>query len=62
MIILTTLHSHASSIPTLNGSNFSEWYEKVQCELGVLNLVLLVEQPVDITTEGTAAHANSVKA
>jgi len=63
VIVPTTLHSHASSIPTLNGSNFSEWYEKVQFTLCVfdLDLALLVEKHVNITTESNATQLNSMK-
>lgn len=64
MTIPTTLHSHASSIPTLNGSNFSEWYEQVQFTLGVLDLdmALLVEQPEEVTADSTADQVDTLKA
>ena len=64
MTVPTTLHSHTSCIPTLNGSNFSKWYEKVQFTLSVfdLDLALLVEKPINITTESNATQLNSMKA
>ena len=63
MTIPTILHSHACSVPTLNGSNFSEWHEKVQFILGMLDfdLALLVEKPIDITIESTVTQVNSMK-
>ena len=52
----TSLHFHASSILVLIESNFKEWYEHVQFTLDVLDLdmTLLVEKPVDITTDSTS--------
>ena len=38
-----SLHSHASSIPILNGTNFSDWSEQVQFHLGVLDLDLALQ-------------------
>uniref|UniRef100_A0A5B7BVZ8 CCHC-type domain-containing protein n=1 Tax=Davidia involucrata TaxID=16924 RepID=A0A5B7BVZ8_DAVIN len=59
----TSLHSHASSVPILNGSNVSEWYEQVQFTLGVLDLdmTLLVDKPVDITEDSTTDEVNLFK-
>ncbi|KAH7866788.1 hypothetical protein Vadar_024998 [Vaccinium darrowii] len=55
-----SLHSHASNVPVLTGSNFSKWSEHVQFTLGVLDLdmALLVAKPVDITDESTKAQVN----
>ena len=46
-----SLHSHASSVPILNGTNFSDWSEQVQFHLGVLDLdlALRTEKPPAIT-------------
>ena len=62
--IPTSLHSHASSIPTLNGSNFSEWYKQIQFTLGVLELdmTLLVEQPEEVTADSTTKQVDTLKA
>ena len=38
-----SLHSHASSVPILNGMNFSYWKEQVQFHLGVLDLDVALE-------------------
>ena len=58
----TSLHSHASSVPVLVGSNFSEWYEHVQFTLGVMDLdmALLVEKPADINDESTAEQVSHI--
>ena len=58
----TSLHSHASSVLVLVGSNFSEWYEYVQFTLGVMDLdmTLLVEKPADINDESTAEQVSHV--
>ncbi|XP_028127273.1 uncharacterized protein LOC114323794 [Camellia sinensis] len=52
----TSLHSLASGVPLLTGSNFLEWYEHVQFRLGVLDLVmaLLEDKPADINEYSTA--------
>ena len=39
-IVPTSLHSLASGMTVFDGSNFSEWYERVQFSLGVLDLDL----------------------
>ena len=46
-----SLHSHASIVTVFNGLNFSEWCEKVNFHLGVLDfdLTLLEEKLADIT-------------
>ena len=38
-----SLHSHASSVPLLNGMNFLDWKEQVQFHLSVLDLDLALE-------------------
>ncbi|XP_062020710.1 uncharacterized protein LOC133737104 [Rosa rugosa] len=50
-----SLHSHASSIPVLNGLNFSEWCEQIQFHLGVLDMdsALQTEKPAALTNEST---------
>ena len=60
----TSLHSHATSIPALDGTNFSEWFEHVQFTLGVLDLdmALLVEKPEEVTAESTADQVSHAKA
>ena len=47
------LHSHASSIPVLNGSNFSDWSEHIRFHLGVLDVdyALDFEKPDKPTDE-----------
>ena len=37
-IVLISLHSLASGMTIFDGSNISEWYERVQFSLGVLDL------------------------
>ena len=43
----TSLHSLASGMTVFDGSNFSEWYERVQFSLGVLDLdlALITDKP-----------------
>ena len=50
-----SIHSHASSVPILNGTNFSDWSEQVQFHLGVLDLdlALRTEKPPTITEESS---------
>ncbi|XP_059668932.1 uncharacterized protein LOC132314026 [Cornus florida] len=50
-----SVNSHASSVPILNGTNFSEWNEQVQFNLGVLdlNLAFQIEKPTAITGESS---------
>ena len=45
------LHSQATSIPVFNGLNFSDWSEKVQFHLGILDLdlVIRIEKPAATT-------------
>ena len=51
-----SLHLHASSIPILNGTNFSDWSEQAQFHLGVLDLdlALRTEKPPTITEKSSA--------
>ena len=58
----TSLHSHASSVPVLVESKFLKWYEHIQFTLGVMDLdiVLLVEKPIDINDESTAKQVSHV--
>ncbi|XP_058208241.1 uncharacterized protein LOC131321254 [Rhododendron vialii] len=51
-----SLHSHASSVPTLNGMNFSEWKEHVEFHLGVLDLDLALrcEKSAALTNTSSA--------
>ena len=51
-----SLHLHASSIPILNGTNFSDWSEQAQFHLGVLDLdlALWTEKLLAITEENSA--------
>ncbi|KAF9679724.1 hypothetical protein SADUNF_Sadunf06G0044200 [Salix dunnii] len=51
----THLNSHASSVPILTGTNFSEWKEQVEFTLGVLDLdlALLKDKPDPLTDKST---------
>ena len=59
-----SLHSHASSVPILNGMNFSDWKEQVQFHLGVLDLdvALESEKPAAITSDSSADEKSTFKA
>ena len=59
-----SLLSHASSVPILNGKNFSEWREQVQFHLGILDLDIALEseKPAAITGEGSAEEKSIFKA
>ncbi|XP_012841032.1 PREDICTED: uncharacterized protein LOC105961346, partial [Erythranthe guttata] len=61
--IPTSLYSHASCIKTLNGSNFSEWYEQIQFTLGVmdLDLTLLTEKPREITDANSEEEVSLIE-
>lgn len=50
------LHSHASSFPILNETNFSDLAEQVQFHLGVLDLdlALRIEKLLAITNSSSA--------
>jgi len=60
----TSLHTHATSIPALDGTNFSEWFEHVQFTLGVLDLdmALIVDKPDEVTAESIAEQVSHAKA
>ena len=49
------LHSQATSIPVFNGLNFSDWSEKIQFHLAVLDLDLAIriEKPTAITDDSS---------
>ena len=51
----TSLHSLASGMTVFDGSNFSEWYERVQFSLGVLDfdLALITNKPLEATDDST---------
>ncbi|CAL9104574.1 unnamed protein product, partial [Musa textilis] len=63
-VVLPSMHSYASSVPVLSGSNYSEWLEHVQFTLGVLDLdlALLVEKPADLTDNSSVEQVNEMKA
>ncbi|XP_059669162.1 uncharacterized protein LOC132314303 [Cornus florida] len=50
-----SVNSHVSSVPILNGTNFSQWNKQVQFNLGVLDLDLTfqIEKPIAITGESS---------
>ena len=54
-IIPTLLHSLVSRMTVFDGSNFSEWYERVQFSLGVLDLdlALITDKPPEATDDST---------
>ncbi|XP_047953490.1 uncharacterized protein LOC125199548, partial [Salvia hispanica] len=47
-----------SNVPQLNGTNFSEWKEKLEFTLGVmdLDLALLNDKPTDLSYESSSAE------
>ena len=59
-----SLHSHASSVPILNGMNFSDWKEQVQFHLGVLDLDLALESEKlsAITSDSSVDEKSILKA
>ena len=60
----TSLHSLVSGITVFDGSNFSEWYERVQFSLGVLNLnlALITDKPPEATDDNTPEQVEQSKA
>ena len=58
-----SLHSHASSVPLLNGMNFSDWKEQVQFHLSVLDLDLALEfEKLDaITNDNSVEEKHQLK-
>jgi hypothetical protein len=59
-----SLHSHATSVPILNGMNFSDWKEQVQFHLGVLDLDVALESEklAAITSNNSAEEKSTFKA
>ncbi|KAL6329550.1 hypothetical protein AAG906_022101 [Vitis piasezkii] len=60
----TSLHSLASGMTIFDGSNFSEWYERVQFSLGVLDLdlALISDKPPEATDDSTPEQVEQSKA
>ena len=60
VFVPVALHSQATSVPVFNGLNFSDWSEKVQIHLGVLDLDLAIwiEKPtaIDDSSNEEKAH------
>jgi hypothetical protein len=58
--VLISLHSHASSVLILNGTNFSDWADQVQFHLGVLDLdlALRTEKPPAIIDSSSAEEVD----
>lgn len=58
------MNTHASSVTLFTGVNFSEWREQVNFDLGVqdLNLALLEDKPVALTTASTETEKSHHKA
>ena len=64
--IPVALHSHASPIPVLNGSNFSDWSEHIRFHLGVLDVDYALDskkldEPTDETNDEDNAFYNAWK-
>ena len=59
----TSLHYLASGMIVFYGSNFSEWYERVQFSLGVLDLdlALITDKPSEATDDSTRSKWNNQK-
>ena len=59
----TSLHSLASGMTVFDGSNFSEWYERVQFSLGVLDLdlALITDKPPEATETVLRSRWNNQK-
>ncbi|RVW37000.1 Retrovirus-related Pol polyprotein from transposon TNT 1-94 [Vitis vinifera] len=60
----TSLHSLASGMTIFDGSNFSEWYERFQFSLGVLDLdlALISDKPPEATDDSTPEQVEQSKA
>ena len=60
----TSLHFLASGMMVFDGSNFSEWYERVQFSLGVLDLdlALITDKPPEATDDNTPEQVEQSKA
>ena len=63
-IVPTSLHSLAYGMTVFDGSNFSEWYERVQFSLGVLDLdlALITDKPPETTDDRTPEQVEQSKA
>ena len=59
----TSLHSLASGMIVFDGSNFSEWYERVQFSLVVLDLdlALITDKPPEATDDNTSEQVEQSK-
>ena len=57
-------HSHASSIPIINGTNFSDWKEQVKFHLCVLDLDVALEneKPATLTDKSSEDEKALLKA
>ena len=64
VLVPVSLHSHASSIPMLNGTSFSDWKEQVQFHLGVLDLDIALgfEKPLALTDTSSVEEKTLYKA
>ena len=60
----TSLHSLAPGMTVFYGSNFSEWYERVQFSLGILDLdlTLIMNKPPEATDDSTPEQVEQSKA
>ena len=60
----TSLHSLASGMTVFYGSNFSEWYERVQFSLDVLDLdlALITDKPLNAMDDSTPEQVEQSKA
>ena len=60
----TSLYSLASGMTVFDGLNFSEWYERVQFSLGVLDLdlALITDKPPEATDDSTLEQVEQSKA
>ena len=60
----TSFHSLASGMTVFDGSNFSEWYERVQFSLGVLdlNLDLITDKSPEAMDDSTPEQVEQSKA
>ena len=63
-IVPTSLHSLAYGMTVFDRSNFSEWYERVQFSLGVLDLdlALITDKPHEATDDSTPGQVEQSKA
>ena len=60
----TSLYSLVSGMTVFDGSNFSEWYERVQFSLGVLDLdlTLITDKLLEATDDSTPEQVEQSKA